>query len=358
MSLAISAGQAVRPARRAQTRELGVAVVGCGLIGTRRAHVAAAHADTRICAVADIERSRAERIAHALTPGSCAAEVAWRHVVEREDVDIVVASTSNGSLAEVVIAALEAGKHVLMEKPMGRSLAEARCIAQAAAASAGKLQVGFNHRLHPGIRRAAGLVRGGAIGPLISIRARYGHGGRPGLEHEWRSSVDEAGGGELLDQGSHIADLVHWLAGMPATAYALTRTAAWRIDPLDDNAYGLLTFDDGVVAQLHVSMTQWKNLFSFEVHGQTGAVVVEGLGGSYGTERLTHVERAVRGGVPTMHEECFDGDDLSWSLEWDAFVSAILDDRATVPGAADGVAAMRIIHALYRSAEAHAPVAV
>lgn len=358
MNLAMSVGQAVPRTRRAQARELGVAVVGCGLIGTRRAHVAAAHAQTRLCAVVDIERSRAERVAHVLAPDRCEARGEWQQVVEREDIDIVVVSTSNGSLAEVVIAALEAGKHVLMEKPMGRSLAEGQCIAQAATESAGKLQVGFNHRQHPGIRRAAGLVRGGAIGPLISIRARYGHGGRPGLEREWRSSVEEAGGGELLDQGSHIADLVHWLAGMPATAYALTRTAAWPIDPLEDNAFGLLTFDDGCVAQLHVSMTQWKNLFSFEVHGQMGAVVVEGLGGSYGTERLTHVERALHGGVPATHEESFAGDDLSWSLEWDAFVSAILDDEATVPGAADGVAAMRIVDALYRSAEARAPVAV
>jgi predicted dehydrogenase len=357
MSVTVPLAQSARTTRDQQARELGVAVIGCGLIGRRRAQVAAAHEGTRLRVVADSDADRARSLSHAFAPDRCEDMRAWRHAVEREDVAIVVASTSNGSLADIAIAALEAGKHVLMEKPMGRNHAEAQRIAQASAVSAGTLQIGFNHRQHPGIRRAAELVRSGAIGPLISIRARYGHGGRPGLEREWRSSVEEAGGGELLDQGTHIADLVHWLAGMPATAYALTRTAAWPIEPLEDNAYGLLSFEDGVVAQLHVSMTQWKNLFSFEVHGQGGAVTVEGLGGSYGVERLTHVERA-HGGAPNVHEERFDGEDRSWSLEWDAFIASIRAGTAASPGAADGAAAMRIIDALYRSADAGASVAV
>jgi predicted dehydrogenase len=341
-----------------RTDQLGVAVIGCGLIGTRRALVAEGNGHTRLRVVADTDIARAGRLAqHARTRG-CDAVPDWERAVARNDVDIVIVSTSNGSLAEIAIAALTAGKHVLMEKPMGRNLGEALRIAEAAAASAGRLQIGFNHRLHPAIRRAAELVQGGEIGRLISIRARYGHGGRPGLEREWRSNAEEAGGGELLDQGVHVADLLHWLAGMPASAFAVTQTAAWDIRPLEDNAYGMLMYDSGLVAQLHVSMTQWKNLFSLEVYGHRGAVVVEGLGGSYGTERLVRMARAMGGGVPAVIDESFSGDDQSWALEWQAFVSAIRDGATPSPGASDGVAAMRIVDALYRSARAHAPVSL
>jgi predicted dehydrogenase len=235
---------------------------------------------------------------------------------------------------------------------MGRNLREARRIADAAALSERVLRVGFNHRYHPAVRRAAELVRAGAIGRVLTLRARYGHGGRPGLEHEWRSDPALAGGGELLDQGVHVVDLFHRLAGLPDEAFAFVQTAVWPIAPLEDNAYGLLRFRDGAVGQLHASMTQWKNLFSLEVQGETGAVVVEGLGGSYGLERLLIMERAFEGGPPAVREEKFPGDDVSWMLEWDAFVAAIDGNGTDEGGPEDGVAAMRIIDALYRSAQA------
>jgi predicted dehydrogenase len=340
-------------AREAQagTRRLGVAIVGCGLIGRRRAAAAAADprtnvrvaVDTRIDATAEFE-------------GSCDVGSDWRAVLTRDDVDIVVAATPNAVLADVATAALDAGKHVLIEKPMGRNLAEARAIHAAALRSAGVLHIGFNHRHHPAVHRAAALVHSGAIGALISIRARYGHGGRPGLEKEWRSSPELAGGGELLDQGVHIADLVHWLAGVPDSAFCVLQTAVWQIQPLEDNAFGLLRFASGVVAQMHVSMTQWKNLFSLEVHGTLGALLVDGLGGSYGPERLSHVVRAMAGGAPEVREEHFAGEDRSWDSEWAAFVARIEAGKPDHGAAEHGLAAMRIIDALYRSAAVGRPV--
>jgi predicted dehydrogenase len=330
---------------------LGVAVVGCGLIGQRRARVASEHARTRVVVAADVD----EACARAAAGG---AEVAadWRAAIDRADVDIVVVSTPNGLLADIVLAALDAGKHVLMEKPMGRSLAEAERIAAAAARAARLLRIGFNHRHHPAVRGALELARSGALGRLITLRARYGHGGRPGLEREWRSDARAAGGGELLDQGVHVADLFHLLAGMPRDAYAIVQTAVWPIAPLEDNAYGLLRFEDGVVGQLHASMTQWKNMFSLEVHGTSGAAVVEGLGGSYGVETLRHVERACAGGAPDVHERRFEAPDGSWSAEWDALLAALAGRGTDEAGPEEGVAAMRIVDALYRSARAGRPV--
>ncbi len=327
---------------------LGVAVIGCGLIGRRRAATASAHPDTRLAAVVDADPGRAEDTARAYG-GDVAPD--WRAAVAREDVDIVVVATPNGFLREIGCAALERGKHVLLEKPMGRNLAEARALADAARASGRLLKIGFNHRYHPGLAQAIELVRSGAIGRVVTIRARYGHGSRPGCETEWRADPALAGGGELTDQGVHVADLIHAVAGMPREAFAFLQTAVWRIAPLEDNAHGLFRFADGAVAQLHVSMTQWKNLFSFEVYGETGSVSVEGLGGSYGPERLVVAHRNMEGGVPKLEEEEFPGEDVSWRLEWEDFVAGVRIGRLTQGGPEDGVAAMRMIDALYRSAE-------
>lgn len=330
-----------------------VLVVGCGLIGGRRARTAAAHPRSRLHAVVDRDPEAARQVAVA---GGCTAASDWQDAVTSPDIDIVVVATPNGVLAEVAVAALAAGKHVLMEKPMGRSLEEARRIAAAAAASGRILHVGFNHRHHPAIRRAAELVHAGALGRLITLRARYGHGGRPGLEHEWRSDPRQAGGGELMDQGIHLVDLFHWLAGMPIDVFAMTQTAVWPIAPLEDNAYAVLRFPGGAVGQLHASMTQWRNLFSLEVHGEAGAVIVDGLGGSYGVERLTRVVRAFEGGPPAVEEERFEGEDVSWAAEWAAFMAAIDGGVPAATGSDDGVAAMTIIEALYRSAATQATV--
>jgi predicted dehydrogenase len=312
------------------------------------------HTRTALRAVADRELEFATSVA----ANRCDVTDDWRRVVERPDIDIVVVSTPNGILADVVTAALGAGKHVLMEKPMGRNLAEAERIFAAAESSGCVLHVGFNHRFHPAVRRAAGLVHNGAIGRLITIRARYGHGGRPGLEREWRSDPVQAGGGELIDQGVHLADLVHWIAGVPQTAFGVVQTAVWPIGPLEDNAYALLRYAGGPVAQLHVSMTQWKNLFSLEVYGEAGAVIVEGLGGSYGVERLIRMERAFAGGAPTVHEERFEGEDLSWSNEWDSFLNRIETGHGNDGLPQDGLIAMRMVDAIYRSARGGCAVTI
>ncbi|MBX6366265.1 MAG: Gfo/Idh/MocA family oxidoreductase, partial [Gemmatimonadetes bacterium] len=282
----------------------------------------------------------------------------WEEAVSWPGVDVVAVCTPNGFLAEIGTAALAAGRHVLLEKPMGRNLAEAEALAAAARASGRLLKVGFNHRYHPAVRRAREVVASGAIGRVVNLRARYGHGARPGCEGEWRADPVLAGGGELIDQGVHVADLFHWFAGPAREAFGVVQTAVWRVAPLEDNGYGVFRFEGGAVGQLHVSMTQWKNLFSLEVTGERGAVVVEGLGGSYGTERLVQVQRRMEGGVPEVHEEAFPGPDDSWAAEWDDFVAGVREGRPVLGGVDDGLVAMRMIDALYRSVRARAMVVV
>jgi predicted dehydrogenase len=331
----------------------GVGVVGAGLIGKRRAAEAAGGPESTLVCVSDpAEDARSGIAAEYGVP----AFAAWQDVLAADGVDIVVVATPNGFLAEIAIAALNAGKHVLLEKPMGRNLAEARAIAGAAQRSGRLVKVGFNHRYHPGLARAHALYSNGDIGEAINLRARYGHGGRPGYEKEWRGNAELAGGGELTDQGVHVCDLINWFLGPPQSAYALLQTAVWPLQPLEDNAFGLFRFHAGQIASFHTSWTQWKNLFSFELFGRDGSISVEGLGRSYGTETLTVAHRNPLGGVPTVTTTEFEGPDDSWALEWRDFIAAI-DGGSTYLGTAeDGVVAMAMIDGLYHSAAGGGPV--
>lgn len=334
---------------------LGVGIVGCGLIGRRRAAVAAAHPASRCVAVADTDGARAREVAAA---SGAEAVADWRSLVGRRDVELVVVATPNGFLAEVAEAALGERKHVLVEKPMGRNVAEAQRMRAAARAAGRVLKVGFNHRYHPALTEAKRRLDGGEIGHLINIRARYGHGGRAGYEKEWRGSRELAGGGELTDQGVHVADLIHWFAGAPTRAYGVVQTAVWPLGDLEDNAFGVFRFASGAVAAFHTSWTQWKNLFSFEVFGDRGALLVEGLGKSYGPEVLIVQRRRPEGGAPEVQRIPFEGEDPSWQAEWVEFVDAVREGKPMLGTADDGVVAMQMLDAVYRSAAGRTEVTV
>lgn len=330
---------------------VGVAVIGCGLIGSRRARTAAEHPLTRLCAVFDTDAARAAAIA---AEHGAVATATWQQAVSTDRVQAVVVATPNAFLVPIATEALRLGRHVLIEKPMGRSLAEAELLAAAAARAGAVLKIGFNHRYHPAVARAHELFTAGAIGELIQLRARYGHGSRPGCEREWRADPELAGGGELLDQGVHVIDLFHWFAGPVQRIHAELQTAVWDVAPLEDNAFALLRFASGAVGQLHVSMTQWKNLFSLEVHGTDGALVVEGLGGSYGVETLTRVRRNRAGGVPAMESVRYEGPDPSWELEWQDFAGAMTGGVLRHGNPAHGLAVTRTVEEIYRAARAAA----
>jgi predicted dehydrogenase len=143
---------------------------------------------------------------------------------------------------------------------------------------------------------------------------------------------------------------------MPSEVFAFLQTAVWSIHSLEDNAFALFRFASGAVASFHTSSTQWKNLFSFEVFGERGSLNIEGLGGSYGTERLIVASRKPEGGVPVTEEESFEGLDLSWQAEWADFIRAVTEKRAYWGTPEDGVAVMTLIDALYRSERSGVPI--
>jgi len=321
---------------------LGVAIIGCGLVGTRRA--ASLGSGGRLVACADTELPRAQRLA-----GSTGARAFanWREAVVLPEVDLVIVATRHDTLSEIARVAVEAGKHVLVEKPGARSAQELAPLIATASAAQVRVRVGFNHRYHRAVRKACEMAKAGVIGELMYLRARYGHGGRLGYESEWRGDPDLSGGGELIDQGPHLIDLARLLLGEFTDIRGFAHTYFWDM-PVEDNGFMLLRTADNKVAFLHASCTEWKNLFSLEVYGRSGKLEVSGLGGSYGTESLTWYRMLPEMGPPETTRWEFPMQDDSWAVEMEEFYTDIQTGRPPSASLLDAQACLSIIQSIYR----------
>jgi predicted dehydrogenase len=320
---------------------VGVGIIGCGLIGQKRAK---ALGKGRLIACADVNESRARLLAG---DSGTRAFGHWRSMLAMPEVEIVVVATLHDSLAEITLAAIEAGKHVLVEKPAARNAAELEPVMKAAERRGVKVRVGFNHRYHRSFRKARELFESGALGELMFLRARYGHGGRLGYDKEWRAKPEISGGGELIDQGPHLIDLSRWFLGEFHEVQGFAHTYFWNM-PVDDNGFLLLRTRNQQVAFLHASCTEWKNIFSMEIYGRQAKLEISGLGGSYGLEKLTYYKMLPEMGPPeTTSWEYPMGDD-SWEVEMEEFYEDIRLDRSPAASLEDASAALKIIERIYQ----------
>ncbi len=310
------------------------------MIGHKRAKALGSH---RLVAVADVVPSKAEELAKLY--GAVVAP-SWKEVVSRKDVDAVFVATTHDQLTPIGLAAVEAGKHVLIEKPGARNSAELKPLVDAARRKGVCGKVGFNHRFHPSMRRAKDYVDSGVLGELMFVRGRYGHGGRVGYDKEWRADPKISGGGELLDQGMHLIDLSRWYLGDFSKVDGFTHTYFWDM-PVDDNGFMLLRTPKDQAAWLHVSWTEWKNLFSLEIYGRVGKLHIEGLGGSYGSERLTYYKMSPQMGPPETVVHEFPGPDQSWEKEFQDFLKAVETKTPPCGSLEDAYEALKIVDAVY-----------
>lgn len=318
------------------------AVIGCGLIGRKR--VNAIRDQVTLAYTCDLNEARAADLAQ-LVPG-CRAITDSQVALADPTVDAVIIATLNAALAPVTLAAVQAGKHVLVEKPGALNAAQLRTIQTAAASTGAKVRIGYNHRFHPSLQKARQLLDEGALGPLMFLRARYGHGGRRGYDREWRADPALSGGGELIDQGVHLIDLAGWILGEFSTVEGHATTSFWDM-PVDDNAFLSLRTAGQQTAWLHVSCTEWKNLFSLEIYGRDAKLALDGLGGSYGPETLTYYKMLPEMGPPEITSWQYVRGDDSWSLEARAFLDDIRLHREPAPGLTEGIRTLEIVESIY-----------
>ncbi|MEU7487535.1 Gfo/Idh/MocA family oxidoreductase [Streptomyces sp. NPDC042319] len=255
---------------------------------------------------ADAVRAAADRL------GWAAAETDWRALIARDDVDVVDICTPGDSHAEIAIAALEAGKHVLCEKPLANTVAEAEAMVAAAetARARGRIAMaGFNYRRTPAMALARRFVEEGRIGTLRHLRATYLQDWLVDAQAPmtWRLRKESAGSGALGDLGAHIVDLAQHLAGEPLTGVsAVTETFVPR-RPLPSGGTDEVTVDDaalftgrfasGALGSFEASRVAAgrKNALRIELNGDRGSL-------SFDLERLNelsfhdHTEPSVAAG--------------------------------------------------------------
>ena len=318
-----------------------LAIIGCGLVGRKRLENLPRGSVTVLC---DRDLQRAGGLA--LQSPGCLVTDSVEQAVNSADVDAVVIATPHGALCPIAMEAVRAGKHVLVEKPAGTGVAQLEELEALAAERGTLVRVGYTLRHHRACRKALEIFRSGVLGPMMFVRGRYGHGGRPGYETEWRADPLLSGGGELIDQGVHLIDLARIFLGDFTTLEGHVATSFWNM-PVEDNAFLSLRTRNGTTAWLHASCCEWKNLFSLEVYGRQGKLHWEGLGGSYGMERLAHHAMLPQMGPPETEVWEFPQSDDSWKVENDEFLEDIRKGRQPEPGLKDAMAVLDVVEKIY-----------
>ncbi len=248
---------------------LRVALIGCGEIGKLRAAAVARVPALKLTVVCDADRARANALA---AIPQARVEPEWREAVRAEDADVVLVSTPPSLHAEMTVAALGAGKHVLCEKPLARNPVECRSMTEAAARSGRLLATGFNYRFYPSARKAREIFDSGALGRLDHIRAYTGYSAA--AHHQaWLHDAVEMGGGALRDNGIHLIDMTRWFLGDVAEIGGAITGGVWGFEGCEDNGFAILRGVSGATATLHASWSEWLGYqFRVEIYGTLGAV--------------------------------------------------------------------------------------
>jgi predicted dehydrogenase len=197
--------------------------------------------------------------------------------------DWVIIAAPHGVAASSCRRALATGAQVLLEKPMGRNLEEAKELV-ASQVRKGQLCIGLNYRFFEGIGRLLLDVRQGAFGTLVSASLLIGHGHQPGMERNWKLDPVQAGGGALIDPGSHLLDLARLLAGDDLAPVAGIGYQGFWSTGVEEECQLLLHARDLPIVSVQVSIVRWRSTFRVEVFGRDGYGIVEGRDRSYGPQ--------------------------------------------------------------------------
>ncbi|MEL4862293.1 Gfo/Idh/MocA family oxidoreductase [Pseudoflavonifractor phocaeensis] len=243
-----------------------IGIIGCGKIAQVR-HIPeyAAHPQAKLWGYYDLNQDRAKELAEQY---GGKVYPSWRDLLADPEIDAVSVCAANNAHAEITIAALEAGKHVLCEKPMATTLAECEAMVAAAKKSGKYLMIGHNQRLAKAHARARKLVEEGAIGDIVTFRTTFGHGGPetwsvdPG-KATWFFDKKKAAMGAMADLGIHKTDLIQFLTGQKVVETTAVVTTLDKKGPdgqligVDDNAVCIYRMSGGAVGTMTASWTYY-----------------------------------------------------------------------------------------------------
>jgi predicted dehydrogenase len=326
--------------------ELRVGIAGFGVVGKRRQEVIDALPSLRVVAVCD------QTISDDATAINGISQFKTYSRLLQEELDVLFVCMSNDIAAEVTIAGLKDGLHVFCEKPPGRNVEDiAQVVDVHRSCPEQRLKYGFNHRYHDSVTDALNIMRSGALGSVINLRGVYGKSQLITFDQtSWRTDRTLAGGGVLLDQGIHMVDLIRLFGGEFINVKSVISNSVWNYD-VEDNAYALMQSDQGVVAMLHSSASQWRHRFNLEIGLTKGALTLSGIlsgSKSYGAETLTVTHRGDDDMGDPREETTRYNHDMSWRLEVEEFADAILNKHDIKNGSVeDAFRTMQLVYQIY-----------
>jgi len=356
-----------RGPRRGERGPVRLGIIGMGYTGQQQLLAAAAVDGLEPVVATDADPGRLQRL-----PAGVGAAATWEQILADGAVDAVTVCLPHTAHEEVVLAALAAGKHVLVEKPLAIDLAGAERLAAAAAAADRVVMVEMTHRFYPPMRAARALVESGRLGALYAVEDRIVQYVWPGLLPDWMFRRCEAGGGVALTNGVHMLDRMAWLCGQPLTFVAGRAGWSHGLGDIEDTAAMLLTLADGTPASL---LASWALVPDGErgrpqapaaAPGGKGAPVLRGamddeltLYGAGGTLRVwswrgwafepADGPRQEHAGYPAGMERAARVR-LAMAAALGEFAAAVHEGRAASPDAGDILEVQRLLDQFYRDA--------
>ena len=329
-------------------------LIGLGAAGQLRKAALVRAPDCALAAVFDVDRARTEDISPDVVIFPSAEAL-----LKSDSCEAIIISTPPNSHEHLAVAALESGKHVLVEKPMAHSVEACRRMLESSRRAGRVLAVGFNHRYFAAVKVVRDAISSGMIGKLSYIRAYAGHIGLSEFSATWMYARDVVGGGTLMDNGIHVLDLVCHLMGGVDYIRGTTSSRIWHLD-VEDNAFLLLSNKAGVVAHLHTSWSEWNGYrFFIEAYGDRGMA-----GGYYAPMSAMLISMDRPGGRRRVKRELYPFVAVREKLfGWQstavrAFAEELQDfvalvqgrrERALIASSEDGLRVLQIANAVYQS---------
>lgn len=328
---------------------IGVGIIGCGVVGRMRAQAVAKTAGLHLEAVADHDSE-----ARAAVQGVQRFDD-FRELLKLDSVQAVVVSTPPSFHEEMILAALDAGKHVLCEKPLAVTEKTCRDLLTRARECSRVLAVGFNHRYYPLVKELKKAMSAGKVGEVHHVRALCGHQGVPEFRADWMYKSEYSGGGAMMDIGIHLTDLVGHLFGSVEKVFGTASNRIWQVEGSEDHAAATMITSRGIPVAYHATWGEWKGYrLVLEVYGHEGVHRA-----FYAPMVNMHAKRGGRRGVWNLHpwvnlREKFMGWETTAVI---SFIEELSDFVRVLQGGswgslADGEAglhAVRVANAVYQS---------
>lgn len=329
------------------------AVIGAGFIGLDHVKAYKSWPDAEVVAVAETNAVRADELARTF---GIRAYGDYESLLASEDVQAVSICVPTGLHLPVALAAAKAGKHILLEKPMARTVSECDAIREACQSSGVKLMLGFTHRFHSELRLAKRMIAEGQLGQVLLASDLFSFGEEKPWP-DWYYSRELGGGGEMMHDAVHCVDRLAWLIGSPIDeVYGRTSAYARNISGVEDGGAACLVFANGAIASLFVNQSTFPlpsdsprvpmpGRMELELHGTRGSL-------RYNTWQSLQFSNAGQAFTLTRQRS----DEMAQEIR--EFLDAILENRQPIVGGAEGRQGIAVIQALYESERRHAPVQV